>query len=436
MQILICDDDAATRLVLRRKLEQSISGCTVQECCDGADALRVLESTMFDLVVLDVEMPVIDGIAVLESIRRSPRMSHVAVMMASKERRADVVARLIRLGISGYVLKPLRPRTLTETIEQLKIRLRLGGARRSGGPVSRLAPRTTSLIVDGEAHYRRFFVGQAHRHGPVLEAATGADALAICQRTPISIVFVGAKLGVINADLLAQRLRGDGVSRPPLIVGITDGRDGDAHAACDETIKRTLIAAMHQAELQRFIPAPGPLAGASTLIGDLSDIVMSDAIQVLGLMLDSEVTCSAADPQPEIVSSLTVTLGDQFTVTLTICMADGPARALAARLSNGDASEVTDALLLDNTSEIARLLGTRLHSLANQRGLNSELTEARATRIPAAPLQQVAEESGLSMTFVCAGIGAEIIVRVDVAEGRDAEGGGPGISLPEEAVCA
>lgn len=373
---------------------------------------------MLDLIVLDVEMPVIDGVAMLESIRRSPRTSHVPVVMASKERRSDVVAHLVKLGISGYVLKPLRPRTLAESIEQLKAKPRLGDSRRTGGPIPRLTPDSPVMIVDGDANYRRFFVEQARRHGGVIEAATGTEALAAFKRTPTAILFVGSKLGVHSADLLAQRLRVDAPNGAPLIVGIVSGRSGEPRNIYDETMRRTLLPAIHRAELQRFLPAPGPLAGVSTLIGDLSEIVLSDAQEVLGLMLDCEMQCSAQSPQPtEFTSSVTVTVDDAFTITLSASLAETPARTIASRLSNVEPSSVTEAQLLGSAGEIARLLGARLHTLVGQRDRGSEVSAVHTARVTeASSAANMPGDSGLVMTLVSDSHATEIVVRVDAAE--------------------
>lgn len=127
MHVLVCDDDAATRFVVRRLLVRTF-GCTVAECADGIEALRLVKAGNFDLLVLDIEMPVMDGVEALEAIRQSGEFKHLPVVMLSKERREDVIVRLIKLGVGGYVLKPLRHEPLIAALKAVEPTLR-GGPR-------------------------------------------------------------------------------------------------------------------------------------------------------------------------------------------------------------------------------------------------------------------------------------------------------------------
>jgi CheY-like chemotaxis protein len=125
MHVLVCDDDAGTRFVVRRLLVRTF-GCTVAECGDGIEALRLIEAGNVDLLVLDIEMPVMDGIEVLAAIRQSSEYKELPVLMLSKERRKDVILRLIKLGVSGYVLKPLSHDTFVAALKVAEAALRAG----------------------------------------------------------------------------------------------------------------------------------------------------------------------------------------------------------------------------------------------------------------------------------------------------------------------
>jgi CheY-like chemotaxis protein len=125
MHVLVCDDDSGTRFVVRRLLVRTF-GCTVTECGDGVEALRLVGAGNVDLLVLDVEMPVMDGVEVLAAIRQSSEYKDLPVLMLSKERRKDVVVRLIKLGVSGYVLKPLSHDTFVAALKVAEAALRAG----------------------------------------------------------------------------------------------------------------------------------------------------------------------------------------------------------------------------------------------------------------------------------------------------------------------
>ena len=118
MRLLVCDDDRSTRFVIKRLLAKS-PDWTVVDCGDGRDALRLLDEERFDAVLLDIEMPRVDGVEVLEGIRNSAATRDLPVVMLSRERREQIVRRLIALGISGYILKPVRLDRLAAALDPL-----------------------------------------------------------------------------------------------------------------------------------------------------------------------------------------------------------------------------------------------------------------------------------------------------------------------------
>ena len=93
MNVLICDDDASTRFVLRRILAQNL-GWSVAESSDGVDALQQLSRKRFDLLLLDLEMPSFSGFEVLEVLRESESLKDLPVVVVSQERRREIIMRL------------------------------------------------------------------------------------------------------------------------------------------------------------------------------------------------------------------------------------------------------------------------------------------------------------------------------------------------------
>ena len=103
MNVLICDDDQATRFVAKRLLEQNF-GCTVTECGNGVEALQLLGRGQFSFVLLDVEMPTMDGVDTLEEIRQCEATAELPVIILSCLRDETSLVKLMRHGITDYVL--------------------------------------------------------------------------------------------------------------------------------------------------------------------------------------------------------------------------------------------------------------------------------------------------------------------------------------------
>jgi class 3 adenylate cyclase/CheY-like chemotaxis protein len=105
--VLVVDDDGANREVLGRRLVRM--GYRVVEAENGAQALEALRRDAIDLVLLDVMMPVLDGIGVLEQRQRDAGLRHIPIIMISALDQVDGIARCIELGADDYLTKPFDP---------------------------------------------------------------------------------------------------------------------------------------------------------------------------------------------------------------------------------------------------------------------------------------------------------------------------------------
>lgn len=109
--VLIVDDNEDNRYTLSRRLQRE--GYTnLMSANDGQQALDMLRSGSFDLVLLDVMMPGLNGYQVLERMRADDRLRHVPVIMISALDEMDSVIRCIELGAEDYLAKPFNPTLL------------------------------------------------------------------------------------------------------------------------------------------------------------------------------------------------------------------------------------------------------------------------------------------------------------------------------------
>ena len=122
-RILVVDDNAGNRDMLSRRLERE--GYFVDTAEDGRQALEKLETGSFDLVLLDIVMPELDGFAVLQSIRANQRWKEVAVIMISALDEIKSVVRCIEMGAEDYLPKPFDPVLLRARIGAILDRKRL-----------------------------------------------------------------------------------------------------------------------------------------------------------------------------------------------------------------------------------------------------------------------------------------------------------------------
>lgn len=104
-RILVVDDNADNRDVLERRLRR-LGLTTVTQASDGVEALDIVRRQPFDLVLLDVMMPRMNGVEMLEIMRAENRLEETPVVMISAASEIDTVVRCIELGAEDYLPKP------------------------------------------------------------------------------------------------------------------------------------------------------------------------------------------------------------------------------------------------------------------------------------------------------------------------------------------
>ncbi len=105
--LLVVDDDAANREMLARRLAHD--GWTVSVAGSGLEALQAARARRFDLILLDMVMPGLDGYQVLTKLKSAPALAEVPVVMISALDQEGSIARCLELGAEDYVAKPFNP---------------------------------------------------------------------------------------------------------------------------------------------------------------------------------------------------------------------------------------------------------------------------------------------------------------------------------------
>jgi DNA-binding NarL/FixJ family response regulator len=117
MRVVIADDHRLILDGVRRALEEDGGFDIVGETLEGSEVLQLVASTSPDLVLLDVRMPGLDGLACLDQLRT--RFPDVKVVMLSASTSPDLVESALRRGASAYVVKTVDPADLPSTLRQV-----------------------------------------------------------------------------------------------------------------------------------------------------------------------------------------------------------------------------------------------------------------------------------------------------------------------------
>jgi two-component system, chemotaxis family, chemotaxis protein CheY len=120
-RILVVEDSAATRSFVRSALEDGghLGPFDIVEATSGFDALRLLPRGPYDLVITDINMPDINGLELVQFIRKSDRHRSTALIIISTQSSEKDRARGLSLGADDYLAKPLDPEALLATVQRL-----------------------------------------------------------------------------------------------------------------------------------------------------------------------------------------------------------------------------------------------------------------------------------------------------------------------------
>jgi len=116
VRILIVEDNQVNQKVVTTVLRKR--GFSIEVAGDGTEALAKLEkSPAFDLILMDVQMPVLDGLEATRLIRKDPRWKGLPIVAMTAHAMSGDMERCLEAGMNGYISKPVHPSQLLETVD-------------------------------------------------------------------------------------------------------------------------------------------------------------------------------------------------------------------------------------------------------------------------------------------------------------------------------
>lgn len=115
--ILVIDDDPNLLLLLTKMLSRIGANTVTAET--GVDGLAQLENERFDMLILDLMLPDIDGYEILANLRKDDRYKSLPILILSARADPDAISKGLELGADGYLTKPYLPNTLTGKVRAL-----------------------------------------------------------------------------------------------------------------------------------------------------------------------------------------------------------------------------------------------------------------------------------------------------------------------------
>ena len=194
MKILTVDDSRMIRTLVRKYLSKL--GLQIVEAADGQAGLEAAKAESPDLIILDVNMPIMDGPDMLRALRSDSETKPMKVLMLTAESSEKLVLELIKLGISDYIVKPFEEELLVKKVAKILQIDPNGSAGNGDGSLKKV------LVVDDNESVlvvaRRFLAGVAE----VVTTTHPEKALQLASQHSPDVVLLDFQtdaVGVMNA---------------------------------------------------------------------------------------------------------------------------------------------------------------------------------------------------------------------------------------------
>jgi len=202
-KILTVDDSKTVRIIVRKSFKAF--DCEILEAANGVEGLAVAAKELPDLILLDVTMPVMDGVEMLTRLKADPHLKGIPVMMLTAEGGRENVLKIAKIGIRDYIIKPFKEEVLVEKVGRIIDMKPLSEA-----PVkarSILDPADILVVEDKPAIVQQIQEGLKHTTWRVHGVSTQGEAIDFCARQIPDLVIVSLSLPEEAAFTLFRTLR-------------------------------------------------------------------------------------------------------------------------------------------------------------------------------------------------------------------------------------
>jgi CheY-like chemotaxis protein len=404
MRVLIADDDKAACSALVRILSAKFD-YTYVEAATGIEALERLAEGTVAFAILDLGMPLLSGLEVLEAVRSSTTLNKLPILMVSGCADEEAVRAVIQLGVSGFLTKPLRAERVFDRIgqilrEQSNPLDRAGAGGKRSVPVP--SPATSLMILDSDPEYRHFFINMLGARAPIVQAERGSQALAMCLEACPAAVFVGRDTGLLKPEAFVRKLRStDSLSSIP-VVGVLPAAAlarGSASDLYDAVIPRTFVPEVFDLQLRGICERPTAFAELVALYPSLTVNMLSATEQAFGMMAHCELSLnSQASPDTRAAIGSRVRMeidGSRLALDVALRCSVEAAGVLTARLLGIADTGVAHEDVQAATAELLNVITGRL-----QKGFVECGVQAKCSLPAPLPRDEGLIEAPRDITFV------------------------------------
>jgi CheY-like chemotaxis protein len=363
-KVLLVDDEATGRRLLRRWVERGFDAYVV-EANNGLEALEALAAEEFDLVVLDLMMPVLDGTETLSLIRSDPSHGDIEVVVATQLASEQKVRDIISLGVADYILKPLRYESVVDRLHQIVNR-----ARQKKKERLRHSDLPTILVADPDPNFCDFAVSALSGRFHGIAARTAAETLVGVLKNEPELVMLSATLPGLRFEMLGKKVLALAKARHGKVCLIVDTRSDSVDEAYAGQIVRTFVPETFSNEVAKLVAGAAAVGGEEPWLKALEPEITTAVRQAMGMMTGFEpapvAQPSGGDPDLFGMIDLQAQSGE-FDLVVDLRCPRAFAVALCNTLLGGESAQVDDEFLMSGVGEILNVVGGRIKNSCSNR---------------------------------------------------------------------
>jgi two-component system cell cycle response regulator len=202
-KILTVDDSKTVRIIVRKAFKTY--DCEILEAGNGVEGLALAAKENPDLILLDVTMPVMDGVEMLTKLKSDPALKGIPVMMLTAEGGRDNVLKIAKIGVRDYLVKPFKEDVLIEKAGRVIDLKPLSETPAKAKSI--FDPADILIVEDKPAIIQQIQEGLKHTPWKVHGVTTQGEAIDFCSRTPPDLMLVSLSLPEESAFTLFRLIR-------------------------------------------------------------------------------------------------------------------------------------------------------------------------------------------------------------------------------------
>ena len=202
-KLLTVDDSKTVRIIVKKAFK--LYDCEILEAANGVEGLAIAAKETPDVILLDVTMPVMDGIEMLTKLKSDTNLKAIPVVMLTAEGGKDSVLKVAKIGVRDYIVKPFKEDLLVQKVGRIIDLKPISDAPSKAKSV--FDPATLLVVEDKPAIFAQIQEGLKHTPWTIQGVSTTGEAIDACGRAPVDLVMISLSLPDDAAFTLFRVLR-------------------------------------------------------------------------------------------------------------------------------------------------------------------------------------------------------------------------------------